>query len=380
MPRGYTIVWSGWDEAGAAPTPRLRHDHHPADRQEPRRLVDHRPGVRVHRHRRHASYTLNYPAATLDKTQGEAHASRAPRRHAGRDPGTRLELQRRPAPRSAWSAATSSPTTSTSSRYTAKDPTVNGLGFAAVRDWNAWLRYDKQRRRSATPTRWPATSSASTPRSSSQPGRLLNDFRHLGFNQAESGKKVFDGLMQWIAAGDGINMNYRFSQPGPHRAQPPGPPLRRRRVPVRQRDDHRPDHRQARQPARRVRGDRHLPARGGDLLGERVLGEGGFAAAHDPDGTPRPARLAVRAQLPHLEPPARHRATRPARAAASSSRTRSNSAPVQRALFVALDEWATRRASRRRAACRGCATARWCRRCRSREWASRASRASPTPA
>ena len=49
---------------------------------------------------------------------------------------------------------------------------------------------------------------------SSQPGRLLNDFRHLGFNQAESGKKVFDGQMQWIAAGNGINMNYRFSQPG----------------------------------------------------------------------------------------------------------------------------------------------------------------------
>ena len=43
---------------------------------------------------------------------------------------------------------------------------------------------------------------------------MLNDFRHLGFNQAENGRKVFDGLMQWIAAGDGINMNYRFSQPG----------------------------------------------------------------------------------------------------------------------------------------------------------------------
>src|SRR5437867_543523 len=26
--------------------------------------------------------------------------------------------------------------------YTAKDPTVNGVGFAAVRDWNAWLRYE----------------------------------------------------------------------------------------------------------------------------------------------------------------------------------------------------------------------------------------------
>jgi hypothetical protein len=47
----------------------------------------------------------------------------------------------------------------------------------------------------------------------SQPGRMLNDFVNLGFNQAENGKKVFDGMMQWIAAGDGINMNYRFSQP-----------------------------------------------------------------------------------------------------------------------------------------------------------------------
>jgi hypothetical protein len=45
-------------------------------------------------------------------------------------------------------------------------------------------------------------------------GRLLNDFRNLGFNQAENGKIVFDGMMQWIAAGNGINMNLRFSEPG----------------------------------------------------------------------------------------------------------------------------------------------------------------------
>jgi hypothetical protein len=42
---------------------------------------------------------------------------------------------------------------------------------------------------------------------------MLNDFRNLGFNEDENGKIVFDGLLQWIAAGDGINMNYRFSQP-----------------------------------------------------------------------------------------------------------------------------------------------------------------------
>jgi len=47
---------------------------------------------------------------------------------------------------------------------------------------------------------------------SSQPGRMLNDFRKPRLQRAENGKKVFDGHMQWIAAANGINMNYRFSQ------------------------------------------------------------------------------------------------------------------------------------------------------------------------
>jgi hypothetical protein len=97
--------------------------------------------------------------------------------------------------------------------YTAKDPTVNGVGFAAVRDFNSFLKYS-------------ATDDSGTPNplaghvqdiytyTLSQPARLLNDFRHLGFNQDENGKKVFDGMLQWIGAGDGVNMNLRFSQPG----------------------------------------------------------------------------------------------------------------------------------------------------------------------
>ena len=97
--------------------------------------------------------------------------------------------------------------------YTAKDPTVNGLGFAAVRDWNAFLRYEsKDEAGTANPLAGDVTRIYTEVRS--QPGRMLNDFRTLGFNQAENGRKVFDGMLQWIAAGDGINMNYRFSQPG----------------------------------------------------------------------------------------------------------------------------------------------------------------------
>ena len=94
--------------------------------------------------------------------------------------------------------------------YVAKDPTIAGLGFAAVRDLNSWIKY--------------GTAAEANPLAnyvsriyteiSSQPGRLLNDFRHLGFNEDESGRKVLDGLMQWISAGSGIGMNYRFSQSG----------------------------------------------------------------------------------------------------------------------------------------------------------------------
>jgi hypothetical protein len=97
--------------------------------------------------------------------------------------------------------------------YTAKDPTVNAVGFAAVRDFNAFLRYEKaDEDRTQNPLAGDITRIYTE--IGSQPGRMLNDFRTLGFNQAENGKIVFDGMLQWIAAADGINMNSRFSQPG----------------------------------------------------------------------------------------------------------------------------------------------------------------------
>jgi hypothetical protein len=97
--------------------------------------------------------------------------------------------------------------------YTAKDPSPKGLGFAAIRDWNAWLRYETQ---DDYGTANPLAGDIQRIYTEvvSQPGRLLNDFRNLGFNEAENGKQVFDGHMQWIAAADGLNMNYRFSQSG----------------------------------------------------------------------------------------------------------------------------------------------------------------------
>ena len=91
------------------------------------------------------------------------------------------------------------------------NPTVNGLGFAAIRDFNSFLRYATADD-SGTPNPLAGDVTRIYTETSSQPARTLNDFTHLGFNQDESGNKVFDGMMQWIGAGDGINMNYRWSQ------------------------------------------------------------------------------------------------------------------------------------------------------------------------
>ena len=95
--------------------------------------------------------------------------------------------------------------------YIAKNPTVNGLGLAAIRDFNSFLRYS-MRDDANNPNPLAGDVQRIYTETSSQPARTLNDFVHLGFNEDENHKKVFDGMMQWIGAGDGLNMNYRWSQ------------------------------------------------------------------------------------------------------------------------------------------------------------------------
>jgi len=95
--------------------------------------------------------------------------------------------------------------------YTAKDPTPNGMGMAVIRDIASFFRNAKHDD-FGTPNPLAGDVKRIYTEISSQPGRFLNDFTHLGFNMDESGKKVFDGMLQWIAAGDGLNMNYRWSQ------------------------------------------------------------------------------------------------------------------------------------------------------------------------
>lgn len=213
LPRGYTMVWSGWDRSAGTSTANFNATITlPVARNADGSSIT--GPAYEYIVTRGTSYTLSYPAATID--QGKATLTHR----------VRLDDEPQVVPASGWSynadgtAITLLPAGTAFTpgdiyefSYTAKDPTVNGIGFAAVRDFNAFLRYEKaDDAGTANPLAGDVTRIYTE--TSSQPGRLLNDFRNLGFNQSEDGRIVFDGMMQWIAAGDGINMNYRFSQPG----------------------------------------------------------------------------------------------------------------------------------------------------------------------
>ena len=120
---------------------------------------------------------------------------------------------------------------------------------------------------------------------SSQPARTLNDFVHLGFNEDENHRKVFDGMMQWIGAGDGLNMNYRWSQTKRTNRNRQELLYLEGLYPVRQRADLRSDLAHQRLALQEVRRDPHLSVGHGVLFGQRVLGEGRLADEHRPDGT-----------------------------------------------------------------------------------------------
>jgi len=96
--------------------------------------------------------------------------------------------------------------------YTAKNPTVNGLGFAATRDLLAFLRHE---RRDDAGHANPLAGAIRTvlAHGTSQAGRYLRSFLLLGFNRDECGRTVFDGMNPHVATAL-IPLNVRFGQPG----------------------------------------------------------------------------------------------------------------------------------------------------------------------
>jgi hypothetical protein len=208
MNRGYTLVWSGWQgditPGGGRMTfsPPIVPDVTGLARED--FIFDHTDNP--------ASATLSYPAADLDA----AHARISVRQREADPRATPAGLE----------VKFESPTRISILRpegfdagaiyefiYTAKDPKVMGLGFAATRDIVSFLRNETA---DAAPTANPVAGQIdhAIGFGLSQSGRYLHDYLYLGFNTDEDGRIVFDGLMPHISGAKKTFTNYRFSQPG----------------------------------------------------------------------------------------------------------------------------------------------------------------------
>jgi hypothetical protein len=217
MPRGYTLVWSGWEPLGVS----LANLGTTQTQAVALPIAKNADGSTItgpayeYIVTTGNSFALSYPAAdTTDKTTAvlthRVHLDDVPQVVPAGNwnynaDGTAITLTGGFVANDVYEFS-----------YTAKDPTVAALGFAAIRDWVSWLRYEAQDH-NGTPNPLANYITRIYTEISSQPGRMFNDFRKLGFNEDDRGRigrKVFDGHMQWISAGSGIGMNYRFSQSG----------------------------------------------------------------------------------------------------------------------------------------------------------------------
>jgi hypothetical protein len=208
MNRGYTVVWSGW-QADIAPgggrmtfSPPTVLDVTGLARED--FIFDHTENP--------ASATLSYPAADLDPAHAkisvrprEADPRATPAGLAFKFDGpTRISILR---PEGFDAGAIYE------FIYTAKDPKVMGLGFAATRDIVSFLRNEiADTAGTANPLAGQIDRAIGF--GLSQSGRYLHDYLYLGFNADEAGRIVFDGLMPHISGAKKTFTNYRFSQPG----------------------------------------------------------------------------------------------------------------------------------------------------------------------
>ena|ERR1700677_397903 len=96
--------------------------------------------------------------------------------------------------------------------YPATNPKIIGIGFAATRDLASFaLRSATDAH--GTPNPLAGTIQWAIATGLSRSGRFHRPFLHLGFNQDEHGRQVFDGMMPYINGSAGGFFNHRFGQP-----------------------------------------------------------------------------------------------------------------------------------------------------------------------
>ena len=211
MNQGYSLAWNGWDISAAPGGDRLTINvGGPLKGPGGSDITGPSYEYIVFDNATTTSSSLAYPAASLDKSTATLtvrdHLMQAatPVPAAGWNynaTGTAINLNGAPFKQSAIYEFS----------YIAKDPVVAGLGLAATRDFIAFLKHAvADDDGNANPLAGHARTAYSF--TVSQPARYLNDFQTLGFNADERGRRVIDGILNWIGAGTGVAINYRFAQ------------------------------------------------------------------------------------------------------------------------------------------------------------------------
>jgi hypothetical protein len=215
MNQGYSMAWNGWDLGATPGGDRLTITVPPALNPDGSTITGPSYEYIVFDNSTTMQSALAYPAATLDTSQ----AALTVRQHLT-DPAT-------PIPATGWEYTSSAGTAIRllpagtpfqqshiyEFTYTAKNPVVAGVGFAATRDFLSFLRYaaaDDSGNANPLAGHVEHTYTFTV----SQPARYLNDFQTLGFNEDEDGRRVIDGILNWLGGGNGVALNFRFAQPG----------------------------------------------------------------------------------------------------------------------------------------------------------------------
>ena len=216
MRRGYTIVWSGWEDSAVIGTgantlgatlPIARNPDASSivDRMIVEQIFDNATGT---------DFTLPFAAASLDQSQ----AYMVVHNHTPFVGGPLVN--RVTVPTTVWSylnntsvrinraAAFLAPYDQGAAFefvFPAKDPIVEGLGFAATRDLISFLKHD-------TSTQNPVRNAIqyALGRGDSESGRYLKGLLYWGFNADEGGQIVFDGMSPHISGAHAIATNDRF--------------------------------------------------------------------------------------------------------------------------------------------------------------------------
>jgi len=216
MNQGYSLAWNGWD-ISAPPATLLNNNLNitvpVATYPDGSTITGPSYEYIVFDNATTMSSTLAYPAASLDKSEARLTVKQHLR-------DTPVEI-----PANGWdytsTAGTAIKLTSGAFQqsaiyeftYMAKNPLVAGLGFAATRDFISFLRHARADDL-GNPNPLARHVKHTLTFSISQPARYVNDYETFSFNEDERGRRVIDGILNWIGGGSGIGLHVRFAQPG----------------------------------------------------------------------------------------------------------------------------------------------------------------------